>query len=135
MKVPACSTDPSHSAYCEDCAEAALLPTWQTLDALRPGAVFVTEGGILAMKTEYHTFESGTQWNCYLLASGESAHFPNQDTELVREIVFQLRETLRKVEINPIPPEMRTLACENASMRIVLQDIHDEAADALGEDE
>lgn len=104
---------------------------WQTLESLRPGAVFVTEGGIMAVKTEYHTFEKGTQWDCYLLASGEAAHFPNQDSEMVREILIQYRETLHKVTVNPIPPEMRVLVMENASLRAALQNIAAEAEELI----
>ena len=59
---------------------------WTTLRDLRPGAVFVTEDGIMAMKTEYHTFNNCTQFNCYLVSSGESAHFKDGDLTLVEEI-------------------------------------------------
>ena len=60
-------------------------PTWTTLRDLRPGALFVTRDGIIALKTEYHTF-GRTQCDCYLTASGESAHFPDGDDEEVREL-------------------------------------------------
>lgn len=60
------------------------------LKDLRPGAVFVTESGTIAMKTEYHTFDDGTQADCYLLESGESAHFPLKDDEPVSEIPLTL---------------------------------------------
>jgi len=59
---------------------------WVALGELREGAIFETKDGIKAMKTEYHTFCGETQWNCYLLESGEAAHFPNKDSELVREL-------------------------------------------------
>lgn len=59
---------------------------WVTLRSLRAGAVFETRDGIRAVKTEYHTFDGGRQCDCYLLESGESAHFPQGDDEPVREI-------------------------------------------------
>jgi hypothetical protein len=59
---------------------------WIPLADLRPGAVFTTKDGILAMKTEYSTFNGGIECDCYLLASGEAAHFKNKDKELVSEI-------------------------------------------------
>jgi hypothetical protein len=59
---------------------------WITLAKLRKGAVFVTKDVVLAMKTEYHTFDGGQQCDCYLLESGESAHFKSGDKELVCEI-------------------------------------------------
>lgn len=102
---------------------------WQTLDALRPGAVFVTEGGILAMKTEYHTFDGGTQWNCYLLESGESAHFANRDTELVCEI--EIGPAPRGISVNPAPPETRALAIDNHRLWKALDMIQSEARHAL----
>ncbi len=61
---------------------------WTTLLKLRKGAIFETKNGVMAMKTEYHTFNGGTQCDCYLLESGESAHFPNGDNEKVRERVI-----------------------------------------------
>ena len=59
---------------------------WMPLGDLREGAVFETKGGVVAMKTEYSTFCGGTQCDCYLLESGEAAHFPDKDGELVREL-------------------------------------------------
>lgn len=59
---------------------------WIPLRDLREGAIFETKDDIVAMKTEYHTFASGTQCDCYLLNGGETAHFPNKDNELVREL-------------------------------------------------
>lgn len=59
---------------------------WVRLDDLRQGAIFETKDGILAMKTEYHTFNDCAQCDCYLLASGEAAHFEHGDDELVRRI-------------------------------------------------
>lgn len=55
------------------------------LSDLRPGTIFVTvNGGIRAVASEYH-YPTG-QVECILLASGEYAHFPNGNDELVREI-------------------------------------------------
>jgi len=59
---------------------------WVSLHELREGAIFETKDGIKAMKTEYQTFNGGTQCDCYLLESGEAAHFPNKDGELVLEL-------------------------------------------------
>jgi len=59
---------------------------WVSLDNLRPGAVFETKDGVVAVKTEYHTFVRGTQCDCYLLENGETAHFHDKDNELVREL-------------------------------------------------
>lgn len=59
-----------------------------SLRKLRHGAIFETTNGIRAMKTEYRTFDGGKQCDCYLLASGEAAHFQNKDNEMVREIVL-----------------------------------------------
>lgn len=60
---------------------------WVPLHDLREGAVFVTEKGICAMKTEYRT---NFKIDCYLLASGEAAHFSESweahNSILVREI-------------------------------------------------
>jgi hypothetical protein len=60
---------------------------WTTLGELRKGAIFQTrDSRILAVKSEYHTFDMGSQCNCYLLASGEAAHFRSGDKEVVREV-------------------------------------------------
>jgi hypothetical protein len=58
-----------------------------TLDALRPGALFVTRDGIYAVKSEYrYSGAPGSQWQCILLASGEYAHFPEGNKTLVRVV-------------------------------------------------
>ena len=59
---------------------------WIKLGELRNGAIFETRNGVRAMKTEYHTFNQESQCDCYLLESGEAAHFENKDHEEVREI-------------------------------------------------
>lgn len=59
------------------------MPAWTTIGDLRKGAVFVTICGTLAVKTEY---SSGGRCECYLLESGERAHFRDGDEERVREI-------------------------------------------------
>lgn len=61
-----------------------------TLGELQAGAIFITQDDILAVKTEYRTFNGGTQCDCYLLASGECAHFPFKDNTIVREVVINL---------------------------------------------
>lgn len=101
--------------------------SWKILSALRPGAVFMTEEGILALKTEYHTFSDMTQCDCYLLESGEAAHFPNKDTELVKEIPYSISGATAEVT----PPEVRTLAIENHRLWQVLDMIQSEARSAL----
>lgn len=83
--------DDDGTQICLECLEkgVALIKEsgWITLGELRQGAVFETKAGVRAMKTEYHTFNGGIQCDCYLLESGEAAHFPALDNELVREIV------------------------------------------------
>jgi hypothetical protein len=59
---------------------------WTTLGLLRDGALFETRDGVRAVKSEYRTFSGGSQCDCYLIASGEAAHFPKGDAEPVREI-------------------------------------------------
>lgn len=61
---------------------------WTALRDLREGAVFETRAGIRAVKTEYHTFNDETQCDCYLLESGECAHFDDQDDTEVRELPY-----------------------------------------------
>lgn len=61
--------------------------TYTTLQHLPEGALFKTQGGILAVKSEYHYGnEPNSQCQCVLLASGEYAHFPLGNAEPVREI-------------------------------------------------
>lgn len=60
---------------------------WTTLEELPEGALFETEDGVRAAKSEYrYGNEPGSQCQCVLLASGEYAHFPERDLEKVREI-------------------------------------------------
>ncbi len=54
------------------------------LSDLRPGAVFITTGGTMAVKSEYHYPDGAPE--CVLLASGEYAHFPNKGAEEVTEV-------------------------------------------------
>lgn len=63
-----------------------MIEIWMPLRMLRNGAIFTNRDGIMAMKTEYHTFNGCTQCDCYLLESGEAAHFSNGDDELVCEL-------------------------------------------------
>jgi hypothetical protein len=61
-----------------------------TLGELRPGAVFVTKDGVLAVKSEYrYGNEPGSQCQCVLLASGEYAHFAAKNETEVREIFVE----------------------------------------------
>jgi hypothetical protein len=57
---------------------------WVRLNDLPKGAIFETQGGVRAVKSEYH-YDNGAP-QCVLLASGEYAHFANKGAELVREI-------------------------------------------------
>lgn len=66
---------------------------WCLLKNLRPGAVFVTADGVMAFKTEYSSVVqnfagrvTGTCPDCYVLASGEMAHFPEKEATPVLEI-------------------------------------------------
>lgn len=59
-------------------------PRWVRLEDLPKGAIFETQDGIKAVKTEYH-YNSGVCM-AVLLASGEYAHFPEKNDTLVREI-------------------------------------------------
>ena len=63
---------------------------WTTLGELRKGAIFETEDGIRAVKSEYHYGnEPGSQCQCVLLESGEYAHFPQKNRTRVREIILE----------------------------------------------
>lgn len=57
-----------------------------TLGQLRPGAVFATEDGVYAVKSEYY-YPNG-QCQCILLASGEYAHFPEKNATTVYEVIM-----------------------------------------------
>lgn len=54
--------------------------------------MFITTDGVFALKTEYRTFDGETQCDCYLLASGEAAHFPLKDATMVREVIVTERQ-------------------------------------------
>lgn len=60
---------------------------WVRLWDLPPGFVFVTQEGVLAVKSEY-AYGNGdnSQCKCILLGSGEYAHFANGNDTLVRAI-------------------------------------------------
>lgn len=63
---------------------------WVTLNELRPGAVFITEDGKKAVKSEYRSGnERDPQWECILLASGEYAWFPEGNNTRVRQIIVR----------------------------------------------
>lgn len=65
---------------------------WTTLDALRKGAIFETQDGIRAVKSEYW-YSTGGAPQCVLLASGEYAHFALKRKEPVREIMLERNRT------------------------------------------
>lgn len=67
---------------------------WTTLDELQPGAVFITEDGIKAVKSGYYRGnecgnEPDCQWQCVLLSGGEYAHFPEKNRTRVRQIIVR----------------------------------------------
>lgn len=62
------------------------LKGWLRLSSLRPGAVFKTRDGIMAVKSEYHYSNHNPQPLCVLLASGEYAHFPELEKTWVMEL-------------------------------------------------
>lgn len=69
---------------------------WITLEELRRGALFETESGTLAVKSEYRYNNTNPQPMCILLGSGEFAHFPEKQLTKVREVViFRGTEELR----------------------------------------
>jgi hypothetical protein len=60
---------------------------WTTLDELRKGALFVTQDGTYAVKSEYrYSNDPQSQCLCILLESGEYAHFKDGNKTVVREI-------------------------------------------------
>lgn len=69
-------------------AKAEGLGPLTTIMALRKGAVFQTRGGIRALKSEYAD-NDGTP-HCYLLASGERAHFYQKEATFVREVLIKV---------------------------------------------
>lgn len=60
-------------------------PAWTNLESIRCGAVFETQDGVRAVKSEY-AYSNGGACQCVLLASGEYAHFPDGNSTIVREI-------------------------------------------------
>lgn len=62
---------------------------WVRLSNLRPGAVFITRDGVLAVKSEYHYAKNNPQPQCILLVSGEYAHFPELEKTWVLEVVVE----------------------------------------------
>ena len=61
-------------------------PVWVPLSELRPGAIFETQDGVRAVKSEYRNVDLAIQ--CVLLGSGKYAHFHDGNATLVREIVI-----------------------------------------------
>jgi hypothetical protein len=66
------------------------------LKDLRPGALFTTRSGTMAVKTEYY-FDSG-QCQCFLLESGEAAHFQEGNMTPVREVELEGQAVLSEPE-------------------------------------
>lgn len=62
------------------------MSVWQPLSLLREGAIFATQDGVYAVKTEYSNEGSPYQSQCVLLESGEYAYFPQGNRTLVREV-------------------------------------------------
>lgn len=61
---------------------------WTTLRKLRPGALFITDDGTQAVKTEYSNGNGpDSQCQCVLLSSGEYADFPEKNDTRVRRII------------------------------------------------
>lgn len=73
--------------------------TWVRLDDLPPGFLFLTQGGILAVKSEYH-YSNGGQWRCILLASGEYAHFEDGNDTLVMALEVAIPKELEVAIVN-----------------------------------
>lgn len=64
---------------------------------LRKGAIFETKSGVRAVKSEYFydsewPHKKETQYLCVLLTSGEYAHFPNGNNELVKALTLKQEE-------------------------------------------
>jgi hypothetical protein len=61
---------------------------WTTLGELRAGAVFEDEAGVRAVKTCHSSIgpPRECEFICYLLSSGDCAHFPEKNRTRVREI-------------------------------------------------
>lgn len=68
--------------------ELTSMVEWVRLEDLPPGFVFVTQKGVLAVKSEYHDSFAGHRM-CVLLQSGEYAHFADGDDTLVRALEVQ----------------------------------------------
>jgi len=70
---------------------------------LRPGAIFVTEDGVYAVKSEYRYNNTNPQFQCILLESGEYAHFPAGNKTLVEEVeLTKIQEENEKVVSNAL---------------------------------
>lgn len=60
---------------------------WIRLKDLRPGAIFKTETGTKAVKSEYmYSNKADSQCQCILLKSGEYGHFIFKNETWVKEI-------------------------------------------------
>ncbi len=68
------------------------LKGWVRLGNLRPGAIFKTRAGILAVKGARFYSLHNPQPMCILLATGGDAHFPELDQEWVLEVKVAVAE-------------------------------------------
>lgn len=69
------------------------------LGDLRKGAIFETMDSVRAVKSEYSYGDgpgAGFQSQCILLESGEYAHFPAKNNEIVREIILACLKSGKK---------------------------------------
>lgn len=82
---------------------------WTRLSDLRPGAIFVTRTGILAVKSEYHS--SSGHCECILLASGEYAGFDKGGLDPAKHNATEVRE----IALNLIDDERAACAAECAA--------------------
>lgn len=77
--------------WCQERYANALPVAWVSLEELPPGTVFVTQDGILAVKSEYrYGNEVDSQCRCILLGSGEYAHFKEGNDTLVVAVEVNL---------------------------------------------
>lgn len=69
--------------FCDSYPQEITTLSWQRLRDLPPGFVFVTQDGVLAVKSEYR---HNDQCQCILLGSGEYAYFQQGDNIMVSAI-------------------------------------------------
>lgn len=70
-----------------------LCEEWEPLGAIDKGSVFVSQGGVWAVKSEYfYSNKPFSQCQCILLASGEYAHFEFGNGTPVKRVISRPRE-------------------------------------------